>query len=1023
MREEIVFGFDLGTASQASAVRKGNEVIEAESFLMPEEFASTKDAAKRRSANRVRRAHRAREERLISLCRHAGIEVLASRAPDGTPGDPRLEREFAEKGDSTCYTSCLLRIKLLRGEPLDGWQVYKALHSAIQRRGYDKNIPWKEREHTTEEKDDAKKTASRLEETEKHLKEMTESPECRYPCYFDAWKMGLWDSQTNTLKDRIDHKAERARNFIMPREVLESEIRQLINQARKLYPEFPDADYVLYGKPRKAYASWYANQRKKFGIKQGAVSDWNGVLGQKIPRFDNRIINKCALISRLNVCKADDPLTWHVTFLMKLLNMRVMEKRHQRQLTPSEVQAWFNTKTSEAIKKRNQLKEKNCRDRQAEKLCNVWKITKTQWSRWCERNGLLALANHEVVESPRCGGRSRFSRPALRLLRELILSGQQPLSFFNQVLKELPKGLRSEDLDFLKLMPNAWEKICIPDRRDFVRVAAPEERDREIKKIINDPNNPVVRHRLKIFHERLLDMVSRHGEPNFVVLEFVREDFMGDKAKKKLEAFQKQRRRERKEARKNADIHGHFGQGALLKMELLKQQCGICLYTGKPLIEENIEEYDIDHIVPQGRKHNGSDSMFNKILTTTRTNRQDKGERYPYEWLAASGNWEAYQARVKAREKQLGRKKATLLLSEDAPELDERYTGLAETAWIAKLTQQIVCLQFGWPLGVRGSAKRVIVVSGGLVGRIRRKYKLNSILSDVSDSERQEKKNRKDPRHHALDAMVICYLPNWARDPDKTNFFRFPIGIHRDYFAQKIESVIPRFICRQKPKLEEMIYRKKTCKGQAVAIRRVELSSLPGEGRNFKVKTGIKKAVNILDPLIQEDVLRFLGSSKELTEQQWKAFCEKYISKNGTAVKKVALKYGSLDEYKDISKDHRGQYRRGEKHQGYFLYEDKENQKPSVKPVYAWASVYKTRQELEAQGHRIIEFLYSNCMIKILSDMNVERKGGKQEHIPAGTYRCSTIQNAAKAILKTASGEDRLVNIKYLIAAGVQRTG
>jgi CRISPR-associated endonuclease Csn1 len=75
--------------------------------------------------------------------RKAGIEVLHGRNYDeagnwkpGEPADERLEREFARAGDPTCYTSCLLRIKLLRGEKLEPWQVYKALHSAIQKRGY-----------------------------------------------------------------------------------------------------------------------------------------------------------------------------------------------------------------------------------------------------------------------------------------------------------------------------------------------------------------------------------------------------------------------------------------------------------------------------------------------------------------------------------------------------------------------------------------------------------------------------------------------------------------------------------------------------------------------------------------------------------------------------------------------------------------------------------------------------------------------------------------------------------------------
>lgn len=32
-------------------------------------------------------------------------------------------------------------------------------------------------------------------------------------------------------------------------------------------------------------------------MREGGINDWQGVVGQKIPRFDNRIIGKCVLIA------------------------------------------------------------------------------------------------------------------------------------------------------------------------------------------------------------------------------------------------------------------------------------------------------------------------------------------------------------------------------------------------------------------------------------------------------------------------------------------------------------------------------------------------------------------------------------------------------------------------------------------------------------------------------------------------------------------------------------------------------
>src|SRR5437868_8389071 len=140
LNEETVWAFDLGKGSLGEIVRKGTEFLHKESLLLPADFAETKTAAKRRRMWRTRIAHRERERWLNQVLNDAGVEVLHGRNYDkegnwkqGEAGDARLEREFAEGGDPTCYTSCLLRIKLLRGEKLEPWQVYKALRSAIQR--------------------------------------------------------------------------------------------------------------------------------------------------------------------------------------------------------------------------------------------------------------------------------------------------------------------------------------------------------------------------------------------------------------------------------------------------------------------------------------------------------------------------------------------------------------------------------------------------------------------------------------------------------------------------------------------------------------------------------------------------------------------------------------------------------------------------------------------------------------------------------------------------------------------------
>ena len=162
-----IWSFDLGKASIGEAVRdtQTNEFLHKASLLIPAEFASTKGAATRRRMWRTRQAHKAREAWLDEVWRAAGLKPLVGRrvekrdgkwqavaeTPEQTGRRELLEREFPKKGDATCYNSALLRIKLLDprtlapGETLAEWQIYKALHSAIQKRGYGR-VPWAARE-------------------------------------------------------------------------------------------------------------------------------------------------------------------------------------------------------------------------------------------------------------------------------------------------------------------------------------------------------------------------------------------------------------------------------------------------------------------------------------------------------------------------------------------------------------------------------------------------------------------------------------------------------------------------------------------------------------------------------------------------------------------------------------------------------------------------------------------------------------------------------------------------------------
>ena len=191
-----------------------------------------------------------------------------------------------------------------------------------------------------------------------------------------------------------------------------------------------------------------------------------------------------------------------------------------------------------------------------EQVAVCFKLTKKEWKRWLEKNkgDVSVVLNHKKVDSPNVKGRSRFSRPALLLLKQLILSGKDPLDFYNEIKDNLDKyksQLKVEDIQFLKKMENDWYKIHIPSIDLTEKYADTSfSTEEKIKRVIGSSNDPVVRHRLSLFNNRLDHLVKEHGKPDRVVIEFVREDFMGEESKKRLVSFQKERQNKYDNAKK-----------------------------------------------------------------------------------------------------------------------------------------------------------------------------------------------------------------------------------------------------------------------------------------------------------------------------------------------------------------------------------------------------------------------------------------------------------------------------------------
>ena len=1210
---KTIWSFDLGKASIGEAVRdtQTNDFLHKASLLIPAEFASTKDARDRRRMFRTRQAHKAREAWLDAVWRAVGQEPLGKREvwknPETKkwelkhPADQRLEREFPAKGDTTCYTSCLLRIKLLRGEKLEPWQIYKALHSAIQRRGYGR-VPWAAREAKRGEKSEdeivsalLKKDESKLSEEEKVYRRAVEGwPQFKqdvpdaafhFPCYYDATKMGLWSpAAPDGLNERIDCTASSTRKVRFDRVDVENEItvlaRNAAGQLRALAETFarwkkegctvewlekplgPKIDFgkreksprtksfdvsavdfgafLVYGPVGQLSAEanddfgGYLAFRTEHGVHPGSTDDWLGATGQKTPRFENRIINDCALISRLQVCNVtvrfdketgkpthDSLLASEVTFLMKLKNTLVEEPGRQRKLTPTELKKIFTVVFNEALAVKPS--EKNAEQKVAARFA----LTKTDWAKTkgIKELGLRPLKGHEEIKPPKTEGRSRFSRPALRLVRALVLNGQKPSEFLarlkaresalldeigmdvldaeparfsgaNGKEKKFEKRPRpwvlTSDLKFLadlarknkKGEGDTWEDLHFPEQRlDALESRHTGEDDKvnvsaAVRELLGSINDPVVRHRLDVFAKRLTEHQAHFGVPEEVVLEFVREDFMGEDAKRDLAKFQKQREESRKLAREQADAAGVTERSGRLKYELFSVQGSKCFYCEHDMTPTGLGDCDVDHIVP--RSQGGPDAMVNYVLAHRRCN-EAKGELTPFQWKHGREGWDGYVHRVESQATTLRNKKVQLLLREDAPELVQRYTALAETAWISRLAQKVVSLHFGWRNGNdKEGVKRVTVISGGFTARIRRRYRLNSLLNPMKQEwfeEQWEKatkglplnaedgaklretitiewestaeKNRDDVRHHALDAMVINFWNTGAKKQD-AHFFRFPETMQknaRGFFQKHIEQVTPEKRAFEKAVLAETIYGGRNDRGATIIVQRVPLVELAMKqvGQNKKAFDAAylrKQLKSVREPVIVERIVDWLDDDRD--EASWKEFCKTLRlpcrdGSPGPRVFRVNVTVGSADEYAEMSKDQTGAYRKGKKeHKGQLIYWN-ETGVLCIRPVFAHGSPLKERREIEALGGKakFCEFFRAGCTVALEKEVAVEKYSlitkneAKQSRrikptqpLPAGSYLLGTI--AAKnhdVVLELANGTRIASPLRNLIEAGMKRSG
>lgn len=1024
-----IFSFDLGSGSIGECVRDGEEVKHLSSLLIDSEFASLVSIRQQRRAFRTRLAHKARESWWIQIALQAGLDIPGGDIKKDRFGnyifsaDERMLREFPKDNDDTVYNSALLRISLIQGRRLESWQIFKAVWSAFQHRGYEYNN-WQSEEALSEEEKKSEKEGK--EASELYNKKLALLPEeYRLPCYYEAFKMGLWDYKTNKTVNRLRSATLNARNkdgkeqVIAPRAIVERELRFLLDNAKKQFPAIPDTEYVLYGTNRKPHAGRTEHNARKY--------ESEGLLGQKTPRFDNRIIGKCSLIPRLNVCKSQEPLSMEVRFLLALKNFRFIKNGEVSSFDFEEInELFFKYKDDLPKIKQNYIGKRD--------LKNYLKSKEYE------------ALSEDYIPAPKTSGRSRFCRPALKILKELILSGKNPHDFYKEVTEkvtniDVKKGLVKEDYKFLLAMPNDWYRIHIPDFREEDKNLSKEERLTKIDDLLSSISNVIVRHRLIMLMRRIEYLDKKYGMPDYCVLEIGREEFISEKEKNELNAVNKKNQKQNEQAYNSLKKYGLTISGENMeKYKLCEAQKWIDIYNvfseKRNIIPEELENYDIDHIVPVSL--GGADSFQNKIVTLKELNQSKKGNKTPYEWLFSDkSKWENFLENIKKADIDAKSTKYLYLTSPDSIKEAKSLNDLQATKYIEKLAKKLICLYFGWGEQTAGDIRKMFVCTGGLTAKIRSIYGLNRLLhKDLSKEEfkklyvtgKLDEKNRGNKKHHALDALVISFARNIKYD-DKGKPVLPDFACKPDFFDSALDKVFPIQLRSKKPVLRETAYALRARQeGKEVKYYMVSRFNTRIDQLFIKISDAEKNVKKIFDLSVKKAFEEKLASNP--TQEEWEKFLKEFRV-SGNPVYKISMidskaftKQEAVNEDGSLKTDIsgyramgkvKGQYLRREKgNKGQIIYNN--GKKWAVEQIYPFDNIVNKLKEFKAKYGKVL--LWNMKMPLYLRNAIEMGKNNKQIQLNPGLYCLTQLKTDGRATIVNCDNMEYIVPINKLIEEG-----
>jgi CRISPR-associated endonuclease Csn1 len=270
--------------------------------------------------------------------------------------------------------------------------------------------------------------------------------------------------------------------------------------------------------------------------------------------------------------------------------------------------------------------------------------------------------------------------------------------------------------------------------------------------------NPTVHIGLGQLRRVANELIREYGPPTEVAVEMTRAFKLSPLQLAKLEKEQAENQRKNDARRKEILAQGQADNARnVMKMRLWEELNPKdpldrrCPFTGEVIGIRRLlsDEVEIEHLIPF--QDSWDDSAANKIVSMRYANRA-KGKHTPFKAFGDSPTIDGHHYDwddIAQRAASLPKGKRWRF----QPDARDRFNAIGgflprqlnETGWLARIAKHY----FGAVTGPH----RINVLPGKLTAMIRGKWGLNTLLPDHNYS---DAKNRKDHRHHAIDAMVAA---------------------------------------------------------------------------------------------------------------------------------------------------------------------------------------------------------------------------------------------------------------------------